>query len=206
MATVTEPMPAEAVVEDRPVDLTTDEFFGMIEAGLFAPERRVYLWDGRLCEKMAKTPSHAITSYIFHEALRSHLPADWLIWPENPIRLGTRHAPLPDISVVRGPIGRYRGAGDRHPEIVDVGLLVEISVSSLPKDLGERAEKFARALVPTYWVVDVFGGRIIEHRGPRAVEGVGSYAAVQPYGRDDVIPLVLEDREIARIPGLELAG
>ena len=202
----------ETEAEVRLVDLTSDEFFGMIDSEVFAPQRRIFLWGGRLFEKMAKTPSHAITSYIFHETLRSRLPADWLIWPENPVRLDARHAPLPDISVVRGPIGRYRGPqdrhgpGDRHPEVADVGLLVEISVSSLPKDLGERAEKFARALVPVYWVADVFGGRIIEHRGPRDIEGVGSFAIVQPYDRDGEIPLVLAGREILRIPVRELLG
>ena len=214
MATATEPISPATLpgLEGSPVDLNAGEFFGMIEAGLFAPDRRVFLWDGRVFEKMAKTPSHAITSYIFHETFRSRLPADWLIWPESPIRLDARYVPLPDLAVARGPIQRYRGplerrrAEDRHPEVPEVGLLAEIAVSSLPKDLGERAQKFAQAAVPCYWVADVFGGRIIEHRGPRVIEGVGSFAMVQPHDRDGEIPLVLAGREILRIPVRELLG
>ena len=45
-----------------PVDLSSDEFFGMIEAGLFARERRVFLWCGRVFEKAAKTPTQALTA------------------------------------------------------------------------------------------------------------------------------------------------
>lgn len=201
MATATEPAPAEATLEleGYPVDLTAGQFFGMIEAGLFAPSSRVFLWDGRVFEKMAKTPAHAITSYIFHKELLTRLPAEWLIWPENPIQLDPKHAPLPDIAVIRGPLERYLQEY-RHPEAADVGLLVEIAVSSLPKDLGARAEKFARALVPAYWVADVFNRRITEHRDPRVSEGIGTYAVVRTYGPDEGIPLVFEGQEVARIP------
>lgn len=213
MATATETLPvAEVEPETLPVDFTADQFFGMIDAGLFAPERRVFLWGGRIYEKMAKTPSHAITAYIFQESLRSRLPAGWLILNESPIRLDARYVPLPDLAVARGPIQRYRGplerrrTEDRHPEVPEVGLLAEIAVSSLPKDLGERAQKFAQAAVPCYWVADVFGGRVVEHRDPRVMEGVGSYAVIQQYGLDDQIPLVLDGQEIARIPVRELLG
>lgn len=200
MATATEPAPVEmAEMEGHPVDLTAGQFFGMIEAGLFAPERRVFLWDGKVFEKMAKTPAHAITSYIFQRELSARLPAEWLIWPENPIQLDPRHAPLPDIAVIRGPLERYL-RDYRHPEAADVGLLVEIAVSSLPRDLGVRAAKFAHASVPAYWVADVFNRRVTEHREPRIVEGMGTYTTLRAYGPDEDIPLVFDGREVARIP------
>jgi hypothetical protein len=211
MATATESAPvASPIEEDRIVDLTSDEFFRMIEAGLFAPERRVYLWDGRLCEKMAKTASHAITAVVIQEVLRSRLPEGWVIWPENPICLDAKHAPLPDIAVVRGPAVRYRGrlehpnVADRYPQPEDVGLLVEVAVTSLPKDLGARAEVFARALIPTYWVADALGRKLIEHRGPRVIEGVGSYEHVRTLGHGDEVSLTFEGREVGPIPVREL--
>lgn len=206
MATATEPtrtIEASQELEGHPVDLTADQFFGMIESSLFAPESRVFLWDGRVYEKMAKTPAHAITSYIFHKELQARLPDDWLIWPENPIRLDPRHAPMPDIAVIRGPLELYLQEY-RHPEAGDVGLLVEIAVSSLPKDLGNRAEKFARAMVPAYWVADVFHRRVVEHRDPRVVEGVGAYGIVRTYGPDEELPLIFRGQEVARIPVRDL--
>jgi Uma2 family endonuclease len=185
------------------LDVTSEMFFQMIDAGVFAPERRVFLWGGRLYEKTAKTAAHATTSVRIADTLRPRLPSDWLIWPENPIALDVRHAPLPDVTVVRGPLERYHQE-DRHPQIGEVGLMVEIAVTSLSRDLTLRAEKFARALVPAYWVADVQGHCIIEHTGPQIVDGVGSYARVQPRHRGDEIGLALDGREVAVIPVSEL--
>ncbi len=206
MATATEPMPAAGIEpEMHPVDFTADQFFRMIDADLFAPERRVFLWDGRVYEDMAKTVAHAFVSARIARALTRLLPDDWLVWTENPIRLDERHAPLPDIPVVRGDGLAYLEAG-RHPTAADVGLVVEVSGSSLTRDLGPRAEAFARAMVPAYWVADVNGRRIVEHREPRGVEEGGGYAIVESHGPDGAIPLVIDGREIARIPVRELLG
>jgi Uma2 family endonuclease len=185
--------------EERVIDLTTPTFFAMIEAGLFPPDRRVFLWNGRICEKMAKTVAHAITAVAIGEALRPLLGRDWLLWPENPIQLDLRNAPLPDVTVVRGPLDVY-ARERRHPGPSDVGLIVEVGVSSLATDLTRRARKFARALVPAYWVVDVVGRRIVEHIDPQIVEGVGSYARVRSHGVGDEIPLSLDGREYGRLP------
>ena len=67
-----------------------------------------------------------------------------------------------------------------------------------------RAEKFARALVPNYWVADVSNRQIIEHTAPQIVDGVGSYVHVQPRQRGEEIRLVLDGREVVAIPVAEL--
>jgi Uma2 family endonuclease len=199
MATAVEAPVAGLGGGEQVVDLTSSTFFAMIEAGLLPPERRVFLWGGRLCEKMAKTVAHALTAYGIGEALRPLLGPDWLIWPENPLALDERHAPLPDVTVIRGPIDVYANER-RHPGPGDVGLIVEVAVSSLALDLTERAEKFARALVPLYWVADVMGRRIIEHVDPQVVDGVGNYARVRPHAMGDEIRIVLDGRERGRLP------
>jgi Uma2 family endonuclease len=188
----------DAPVGGRVVDLTTPTFLAMVEAGLLA-DRRVYLWGGRLCEKMAKTQAHALTAYAIGEALRPLVTPDWLIWHENPIALDDRHVPLPDVTLIRGPLEVY-ARGRRHPAAGDVGLIVEVAVSSLTTDLVGRAEKFARALVPTYWVADVIGGRIIEHVDPEIVDGVGRYARVRPHVPGGEIRVVLDAVERGRLP------
>jgi len=192
-----------ASLEGQPVDLTADEFFAMIEAGLFAPERRVLLWGGRIYEKMAKTLAHATTSAKILRALSSHLPEDWVLWPENPIRLDALHAPLPDIPIVRGPADRYLRDG-HHPTPEEVGLLVEIAVTSLPRDLGKRAETFARALIPVYWVADAIGRKIVEHSQPRSVDELGTYNSVRVYVVGEEIPFRLDGVELARFPVADL--
>jgi hypothetical protein len=205
MATVTEPEAIESEAMERPADITADEFFAMIEARVFRPDRRVLLWDGMISEKMAKTAAHAITAYEITETIQARLPAGWIILPESPIQLDLQHVPLPDIAVVRGPSSLYRVGGKaRYPSSLEVGLIVEVAVTSLPKDLKERAEKFARALVPVYWVADVQGHRMIEHHGPQILDGVGTYASVKTYGQVDVIDLVLDGKSIVKIAIAEM--
>jgi hypothetical protein len=187
----------------QPFDVTSAMFFQMIEAGVFPRDCRVFLWGGRLYEKTAKTPAHATMFVRIQNRLRIELPADWLIWPEYPIALDEWHAPLPDVELVRGPLGRYEDE-NRHPQAADVGLIAEIAVSRLPRDLASRAARFARALVPAYWVADVRGRRIVEHSGPQVVVGVGSYSHVQERQRGDKIRLVLDGSEVAPIPVAEL--
>jgi len=198
MATVADP-PQHTLPRGVPFEITSTLFFRMVELGLIPGDRRVYLWCGGLCEKMAKTVAHAIAAIAIQEALRKRLPPGWLLWPENPIRLDARHAPLPDIPVVRGPLELYRRE-NRHPDAGDVGLLVEVSVSSLAADLGDVMETFARALVPAYWVADVKGHRVIAHQGPRVVDNRGEYALVESFGTGRDVPLVLDGVEVARIP------
>jgi hypothetical protein len=43
-----------SLIDARPARLNDREFAAMVESGAFG-ERRVYLWNGRLCEKMAKS-------------------------------------------------------------------------------------------------------------------------------------------------------
>jgi hypothetical protein len=76
MATVVETSAAGLVGDEEVVDLTTPLLFAMIEAGFFPPERRVFLWGGRLCEKMAKTVAHSLTAYAISEKLRPLVSPD----------------------------------------------------------------------------------------------------------------------------------
>jgi hypothetical protein len=104
MATATEPVPAGVETEDRVVDLTSGEFFGMIEAGLFAPERRVFLRGGRVVEKMAKTVPHAFVAARIIRAPTIRSPEGWPARPEDPMILDGREvARIPVREVWPGP-------------------------------------------------------------------------------------------------------
>lgn len=44
---------------------------------------------------------------------------------------------------------------------------MEVTVSSLRRDLVRKHELYARAGVPEYWVMDVHGRRVVVHRVPK---------------------------------------
>lgn len=202
MAAATEaaPPPPHAQTSDMPFDLTIDLFTRIVEAGLIPHDRRVYLLGGRLYEKMAKTKAHGYVGAALNMALAPRLPAGWGLWPESTIVLDPCNAPLPDFAVVRGAHPLDYAAPERYPGPEDVGLLIEVAVTSLRDDLTSALERYARAGIPAYWVVDVTGKRILAHAAPRVVDGKGEYARVETYRPGQSLPLLLDGQEVARIP------
>lgn len=195
-------LPSESSI--MPYDLTTDVFSQMVETGLIPQDRRVFLFNGRLYEKMARTRAHGSIGASVNRAIVRRLPEQWSFWPESTIVLDARNAPLPDFTVVRSGDLLGRVDVERYPGPADVGLLVQVAVTSLRQDLTEALEQYARALIPVYWVVDVPGRRILVHTQPRVVEGRGTYALVEIYQAGQSVPLVLDGQEVARIPFDEL--
>jgi hypothetical protein len=204
MATVTEAAPAQAPAGGVPYDLTVDLFSRMVEAGLIPRDRRVFLLKGRLYEKMARTRAHGSVGAGINMTVVPRLPAGWSLWPESTIVLDPSNAPLPDFAVVRSGDLLGRAAPDRYPGPGDIGLLIEVAVTSLHDDLTTALEPYARALIPAYWVVDVPGRRILVHTEPRVIDGKDEYARVETYRPGQSLPLVLDGREVARIPFHEL--
>jgi Uma2 family endonuclease len=206
MATATEApsSPTTSAADDAPFDLTIDLLSAMVEGGLIPLDRRVYLRDGRLFEKMAKTKPHGFVGAAINMALVPRLPAGWGLWLESTIVLDPRNAPLPDFAVVRGASPLDYAEPARYPGPGDVGLLIEVAVSSLRSDLTTALELYARASIPVYWVVDVLGRRILAHAEPRVVDGRGEYARVETHRPGQAVPLVLDGREVARVPIDEL--
>lgn len=205
MATASETAPALApALGVLPYDLTADHFARMIELGLVPGDRRVFLRNGRLYEKMAKRKAHGSVGAGVIMTVARRLPAGWSLWAESTIVLNAENAPLPDFVVVRSGDLVGRGAPERYPGPEDVGLLIEVSVTSLHDDLTTALEQYARARVPAYWVVDVPGRRILAHDEPRVVDGRGEYGRVEVYRAGQNLPLLLDGHEVARIPFDEL--
>ncbi len=176
----------------------------MVESGLIPQDRRVFLLNGRLYEKMAKTKGHGSVGAGITMTLVPRLPAGWSLWPESTVVLDPTNAPLPDFAVVRSGDLVGRVSPERYPEASDIGLLIEVAVTSLHDDLTTAMEQYARALIPAYWVVDVLGRRILVHTEPRVVDGRGEYALVEIYRPGQSLPLVLDGQQVALIPFDEL--
>lgn len=201
-AVPSEPLPGRP--EGVPYRLSADDYFRMVESDIIPPERRVGLWEGQLYEKMAKKMAHSGASSKVTTALIRALPKEWCLWPENPILIDDFTAPLPDVSVVRGSSDDYTRR-DSVPKAGEVGLVVELAESSLRKNLTTTLQVYARAGLPVYWVVNLVARRVEVYSGPRVDEsGVASYMSVVTFEIDQDVPLVLDGREITRVPAMDL--
>lgn len=121
----------------------------MGDAGLFEGER-VELWKGVIVQESPHKSPHASAvqrlTELFLIALAPARRASVRV--QLPLALSDDSEPEPDLAIVER--GDYR---DAHPS--RALLVVEVSDSSLDDDRGFKAEAYAAAGVPEYWVVDV---------------------------------------------------
>jgi len=138
-----------------------EEYHRLIEAGVFDEDRGVELLDGLLLTMSPKSRAHENAAAWLAERFTLGIDrARFQLRVAAPLTLGESE-PEPDLAVVeRGAPQPY------HPAAA--ALVVEIAASSLARDLGAKAELYARSGVGEYWVVDLVGERVVVHR---AAEG-----------------------------------
>ena len=109
--------------------------------------------------------------------------------------------PEPDAMVVRGQSTEYR---NRRIRAEDVGLVVEVSDASLPRDQVFKKAIYAQAGIPVYWLINLVDGRLEEYTDPAGSDETADYRQRRDYSPNDEIPLVLDGRHVANIPVREL--
>ncbi len=171
----------------------------MIAAGVFSPGKRVELLKGWIYEKMTHHPPHAVVLQLTQGALRPLLPPSWDLREQKPIVTSDSY-PEPDIAVVRGLARRYIR---QHPQPADIGLLVEVSDASLELDRVLKGTCYAQARIPIYWIVNVQALKVEVYSHPRGGKAP-AYRQRRDYGLEESVPLVLDGKEVARIPVRDL--
>src|SRR5262249_26191582 len=95
------------------------------------------------------------------EALTLAFGAGFHVRAQQPLRLGPRSEPVPDIAVVSGPPEDYR---QQHP--TTALLLMEVSDRTLWYDRRRKAGLYARAGIADYWIVNLKRRQLEVYRNP----------------------------------------
>jgi len=143
--------------------ITVQEYFRMGETGVLAPDARIELLEGEIIDMMPIGPPHASLVTRINRLLERAVEDAALVSPQNPITLGERSAPQPDIALLRPRDDFYASA---HPGPADILLLVEVADSSLAYDRDEKLPVYARFRIPEVWIIDIRGGHLDIHRDP----------------------------------------
>ncbi len=160
---------------------TTDEYHKMGETGIFREDDRVELVEGEIVEMTPIGWRHAETVTTLNMLLAQHSAGHYDVSVQNPVVLGTRDEPQPDLALLRADRDRARLP---HPE--DVLLVVEVAETSLSYDREIKLPLYARAGVPEAWLVDLRNGVIEVHTEP-AREG---YKAARKFSRTETVASV----------------
>ena len=141
---------------------------------------------------MAKSPQHGYSTRKALDSLVS-LIGPGLTWrSEQPVRIPDYDEPEPDIAIVRGTTEDY---AYRVPGPGDVELLIEVSLTSLEQDRGEKQLAYARGRIPVYWIINLVHRQVEVFADP-GPDGYGS-STVYPEGQS--VPVVIGGLTLGRI-------
>lgn len=173
-ATITPPsgsVPGPTYPRPLPQRWTVIEFNQMGDMGWFEG-KRAFLLDGVIMEQGPMNPPHANSLGLVQFALQAAFGATWWVRSQSPFHVDEYNDPLPDLAVVLGGPRDYLAC---HP--TTAALVVEVSDTTLKADLTEKAERYATANVPEYWVLDLENRQLIVFRDPRPLaKGLGATA------------------------------
>jgi Uma2 family endonuclease len=174
---------------------SVEQYHQLIQAGVLREGERLELLEGWLVPKMTINPPHPVAIKLLENELASRLPAGWITRTQAPIT--TRDSePEPDVSVVHGPVRRYR---DHHPRPDEIALVIEVADSTLTEDRTVKARLYAAARLPIYWIVNLVDGQVevcTEPRGGRSP----AYRRRQDFGPSDSVPLLIAGKDCGTIP------
>ena len=184
MATLTT-MPAPTTITKR--RFSVKEYYLMAEAGILSPRDRVELIDGEIVQMAAIGSYHAACVDTLSNLFREMLGRRVIVRVQNPVRLGERSEPEPDIALLRPRADAYR---DAHPGPDDVMLIVEVSHSTVEYDRDVKTPLYAEAGIPELWLVNLDEDYI---EGLSDPDG-SIYRATRRYARGDrIVPALLPD-------------
>jgi Uma2 family endonuclease len=194
--------PLPAIMPPLPVRrFTVDEYHQMIQVGILGEDDDVELLEGWIVPKMARNPAHdAVVSWIMNRRIAPLLPVGWFCRGQSAITTDDSE-PEPDIAVVRGSELDYLA---RHPSPADMALLVEVANSSLPRDRSEKSGIYAAAAVPVYWIINLVDHQVEVYSDLTGPDSWPVYRVRSDYHVGDMVPLVIDGRDLGPIPVREL--
>ncbi len=164
------PPPKGALAAPRLKRWTVAEFDTLLKLDLVQP-RRHQLIRGEIVDMGEQGSQHYSAVRIVAAVLGAAFGPGFDARPAGPIELADSK-PEPDVAIVPGSVRDYLTA---HPKTAL--LAVEVSYSTLHYDLTTKAELYATAGIPEYWVLDLEARVLHVFRDPQpnAALGVTTY-------------------------------
>jgi Uma2 family endonuclease len=176
---------------------TADDFHDIPNPERFEG-RRLFLLHGEIWEQGRMNPPHATFLYVATDALRRIFDSGFLVRPQLDLQLDDGTKVVPDVLVVRGSVRDFLHA---HPTTAD--LIVEVSDTTLFFDTTTKAELYATAGVPDYWVLDVNARRLLVFRDPAPVASNGhAYRLSRTFAEMDTVTPVAAPTQPVRVAEL----
>jgi len=153
-------LPGIAAIEpDRIRPLSADEYMLLVESGAFEDEK-VELLAGLVVAMTAQGDEHVHLVTLLNRLLARRLTDDFMVSPQCTYRLSRYSVPEPDFAIVTAA-----SVWNRPRRAV---WMVEVACTSQHKDRGLKAQLYAAAGIPEYWVIDARAMTVDIHLEPSA--------------------------------------
>lgn len=157
-----------------------EEYHRMGEVGILGEDDRVELVGGELVEMTPIGARHLACVVALNHLLVEASEGRWFVSVQNPVRLGERDEPEPDLSLLGN---RPNPAAAAPPGPEDALLVIEVSDTTLSYDKNVKLPLYAAAGIPEVWVVDLSGRKVEVHSEP----GPSGYRASRSFGPGEAI-------------------
>ena len=158
---------------------TVDEFYKMFELGFIKDYEHAEIIDGELIKKMSVGELHAAVVDFLNEFFVKNVPNKVRVRVQNPVRVSDYSEPEPDLALT--DLTKYDGR--RHPQPVEVLLIVEVSDSTVEYDRNKKFPLYAEAEIPEPWLINLQNETIEIHTAPRG----GIYSLIKVLRRGDTL-------------------
>jgi Uma2 family endonuclease len=157
--------------EDEPEDAavapyrwTRAKFHAALAAGIFTEEDPIELIDGEVIKRVSpQSIRHANAVYKTTKALERVQGPNSHVRAQFPVAVSEDSEPEPDVAVVVGQVDDFQD----HPRGSAILLAVEIAESSFHLD-RRKANVYAAAGIPEYWLLSLAKNQLLVHRAPSA--------------------------------------
>ena len=143
--------------------LTSTEYYGMMESGIIREGERVELISGQIFTMAAKGTRHTVATTRLLKSLLMLLEEKAIVRCQDPITLPNNTEPEPDIVIARLRSDDYVNS---HPSPEDIVLVIEVADSSIKFDRETKAPIYAAAGINEYWIVNLIDDRLEIYRQP----------------------------------------
>ena len=168
-----------------PGKITVDEYYEMARVGLIDPDARVELIDGEIVAMAPIGNPHGYVVDVLSDRLWTGVHGRAHVRVQGALRLSNRTELQPDLSLLKLPSEQYRR---RQASASDALLVIEVSDTTLRKDVHVKVPLYAKHGVPEVWIIDLQKNCIRFYR--TLVDG--QYQAVT----------VSSEPQVANVPGL----